>query len=295
MQIFVTGGSGYIGSAAVKDMIQEGHQVVGLSRSDENDARLRELGATPLRGDLGDLDSLRRGAGAADAVAHLAFSLDLSKMIESGQTEIAAIAAMGDALKGTDKPFVATSACGLIIDGELLTEERERPEDEQLFRRPEQETKKLLDKGVKAMIVRIPQVNGPQNRGFVPALIGIARAKGYAAYIGEGANRWPAAHRDDAGRLYRLAIEKGRAGGIYHAVAEVIRLRDLTAIIAERLGVPLRSITPEEANDYYGSVAMFAKMDNPTSSDITRRELGWEPTGPTTFEDLANEDYFDVH
>jgi len=191
---------------------------------------------------------LRRGATQSDAVAHLAFSLDLSKMIESGQIEVDAIAAMGEALEGTGKPFVATSGCGLIVDGELLTEDRQRPDDEQLFRRPEHETKKLLVKGVKAMIVRIPQVNGPQNRGFVPALINIARQKGYAAYIGEGNNRWPAAHRDDAARVYRLAIEKGQGGKIYHAVAEEgVRLRDITGLIAEELGVPLRSITPAEA------------------------------------------------
>jgi len=295
MRIFVTGATGYIGSAVVKDMVAAGHEVIGLARSDQNEAKLRGMGATALRGALTDLDCLRRGAAQADAVAHLAFSLDLSKMVESGQIEVAAIGAMGEALAGSGKAFVATSACGLIVDGELLTEDRERAADEQLFRRPEQETKKLLAKGVKAMIVRIPQVNGPQNRGFVPALIHIARGKGYAAYIGEGSNRWPAAHRDDAARVYRLAIEQGRAGRIYHAVAEEgMRMRDLMGIIAERLGVPLRSITPEQANDYYGSVAMFAKMDSPVSSALTRAELGWTPIGPTTFEDLRNEDYFDT-
>ncbi len=215
-------------------------------------------------------------------------------MVESGQIEVAAITAMGEALAGTGKPFVATSGCGLIVDGELLTEDHQRPNDEQLFRRPEQEARKLLDKGIKAMVVRIPQVNGPHNQGFVPALINIARQKGYAAYIGEGNNRWPAAHRDDAARVYRLAIEKGHAGRNYHAVAEEgYRLRDLTAIIAQRLDVPLRSVAPEEADAYYGFVGMFAKMDNPVSSAITRYELGWTPTGPTTFEDLASGDYFD--
>jgi len=294
VRIFMTGATGYIGSSAVKDMVEAGHEVIGLARSDENEAKLRSLGAKALRGDLADLEVLRRGAAEADAVAHLAFSMDLSRMVENGQMEVAAIEAMGDALAGTGKPFVSTSGTGLIVNGVQLTEDMQRPDDEQLFRRPEQETKKLVAKGVKAMIVRIPQVNGPRNSGFVPALIRIAREKGYVAYVGEGANRWPAAHRDDAARVYRLAMEKGKAGRIYHAVAEEgYRLRDLAQIIAERLNLSLRSIAPEDANAYYGFVTMFATMDNPVSSAATRAELGWRPTGPTTFEDLRNGDYFD--
>jgi nucleoside-diphosphate-sugar epimerase len=293
MRIFVTGASGYVGSAAVRDMLAAGHEVIGLARSADSEAKVRALGAEPLRGELADHESLRRGAGQADAVAHLAFIHDFSKFAENGQIDAAAIAAIGEALAGTGKPFVTTSGTGLLAQGKLLTEDMERPDDEALPRLSEQATKKLLDKGVKAMVVRLPQVNGPQNHGFVPMLIQNAREKGYAAYVGDGSNRWPAAHRDDAARVYRLAIEKGRAGRNYHAVAEEgLRMRDTAAVIAEGLGVPLRAITPEEAQGYFGWFNMFAQMDNPASSAITRAELGWEPTGPTMFEDMRNEDYF---
>ncbi len=294
MRIFVTGATGYIGSSVVKDMILEGHEVVGLARSDEGEAKLRTLGAQPLRGDLTDLEILNRAAAAADAVAHLAFNQDLSQLAKCGQIEIPAIGAMGDALAGSGKSFVSTSGTGFIADGVVITEAMQRPDDEQLFRRPEQETKKLLAKGVKAMIVRVPQVYGPQNRSTVAALIRIAREKGYVAYVGEGNYRWPSAHRDDIARVYRLAIEKGQAGCIYHPVAEEgFCVRDLARIIAERLNLPLRSIPPEEANAYFGFVAMFATMDNPVSSAITRAALGWAPTCPTMFEDLRDGDYFD--
>ncbi len=292
MRIFVTGASGYVGSAAVKDMLAAGHEVIGLARSDDSEAKVRALGAEPLRGGLTDHGILRRGAEQADAVAHLAFIHDFSKFAENSQVDAAAIAAIGEALAGTGKAFVATSGTGLL-GGKLATEDTERPADEGLPRLSEQATRKLLGKGVKAMVVRLPQVNGPQNHGFVPILIQNAREKGYAAYVCNGDNRWPAAHRDDVARVYRLAIEKGRAGRNYHAVAEEgLRMRDIQGVIAEGLGVPLRAITPEDAKDYYGWFAMFAQMDNPTSSAITRTELGWEPTGPTTFEDMRHEDYF---
>ncbi|HEX7962288.1 MAG TPA: SDR family oxidoreductase, partial [Terriglobales bacterium] len=292
--IFVTGATGYIGSAAVKDMLAAGHHVLGLARSEQSEASLRALGAEPLRGALSDHASLRRAAEQSDAIAHLAFSQDLTKLVESGREEADAIELMGEVFAGSDRAFVTTSGCGFIADGKLLTEDIERPENEGLFRVSEQVTKGLLTKGVKAMIVRIPQVNGPHNSGFVALLIKIAREKGYAAYVGSGENRWPAAHVDDAGAIYRLAIERGQAGGIYHAVAEeALRMRDLVALIAEKLGVPIRSIKPEEADAYFGPFAMFAQMDCPVSSVRTRAELGWNPTGPTTFTDLREGDYFD--
>ena len=292
MRIFVTGASGYVGSAVVKDMLAAGHEVLGLARSAESEARVRALGAEPLRGELTDQASLRRGAEQADAVAHLAFIHDFSTFAENGQIDAAAIEAIGEALAGTGKPFVTTSGTGLMGQGTLVTEDMERPDNEDFPRQSERATRKLLGRGVNAMVVRLPQVNGPQNHGFVPTLIQIAREKGFAAYVGDGGNRWPAAYRDDAARVYRLAIEKGRAGRNYHPVAEEgLRMRDIAGVIAEGLGVPLQAITPEEAAGYYGLFAMFAQMDNPTSSAITRAELGWHPTGPTTFENMR-EDYF---
>ena len=292
MRIFVTGASGYVGSAAAKDMLAAGHEVIGLARSEDSAGKLRALGVEPLRGELIDLESLRHGAEQADAVAHIAFVRDFTSS-ESGRIDAAAIAAIGEALAGTGKPFVTTSATGLMAPGKLLTEDMQRPDDEALPRLSEQATRKLLDGGVKAMVVRLPQVHGPQNHGFVPILIQIAREKGYAAHVGDGGNRWPAVHRDDAARLYRLAIEKGRAGRLYHAVAEEgLPMRDIARVIADGLSAPLRSISREEAKDYYGWFAMFAQMDNPVSSALTRAELGWEPTGPGMFEDMRNEDYF---
>lgn len=293
MRIFVTGASGYVGSAAAKDMLAAGHEVIGLARSEDSAGKLRALGVEPLRGELTDLESLRHGTEQADAVVHLAFIHDFTRFAESGRIDAAAITAIGEVLAGAGKPFVTTSATGLMAAGKLLIEDMEQPDDGALPRLSEQATRKLLDKGVKAMVVRLPQVSGPQNRGFVPILIQIAREKGYAAYVGDGGNRWPAVHRDDAARVYRLAIEKGRAGRLYHAVAEEgLPMRDIARVIADGLSVPLRSISRAEARDYYGWFAMFAQMDNPVSSALTRAELGWEPTGPSMFEDMRNEDYF---
>ncbi len=292
MRIFVTGASGYVGPAVVRDMLAAGHEVIGLARSDESEAKVRALGAEPLRGDIADTDGLIRAAEQADAVAHLAFNMDLSRRAENSQQDAAAIAAFGKAFAGTDKPLVTTSGLGLLLDGELLTENVQRGDEPHAPRNSEAATFKLLDQGVKAMVVRLPQVNGPDNRGFVPMLIRNAREKGYAAYIGDGSNRWPAGHLESVAQVYRLAIEKGRAGHIYHAVAEEgVTLRDITVAISEETGLPLRSIAPEEAEGYFGWFAMFAGMDNPSSSVITQAELGWKPSGPTTLESLRNEGY----
>ncbi len=295
MRIFVTGASGYVGSAVVKDMVEAGHEVIGLARSEESVAKVRALGASPFKGDLQDLASLRRGAEQADAVAHLAAHHDFSNMAESARIASAAVAAIGEALAGTGKPFVNTAPTGMIAQGELITEDMQRPEMPGRPLSAEGETRKLFEQGVKAMNVRLPQVNGPKNRAFVPMLIGITREKGSAAYIGDGRNRWPTGHRDDVARLYRLAIEKGQGGRNYHAVAEEgVPMLDILATIAARLGVPLKSIHPEQAAEHYGWFAMFAQMDNPVSSAITRAELGWEPEKPTLLENLRDGDYFDV-
>ena len=296
MKFFVTGGSGYIGSHVVKDLLANGHEVEGLSRSEKNDLQLRALGAEALRGDLSSHDVLRRAVQRSDAIVHLAFgafSQDMSENFERGRVEADAISVMGDEVAGVGKPLVTTSGCGLIAEGVVVTEDMVRRPDEGLFRSSEQMTPNVVARGAKAMVVRIPQVNGPNNEGFVPLLIQLAKANGYAAYIGEGLNRWPAAHVEDAAAVYRLAAEKGQAGQIFHAVAEEgVALRDIASVIAEKLDLPLRSIAPGEAELYFGQFTMFAAMDNPVSSLVTRNELGWEPTGPTMLEDIRNGDYF---
>lgn len=293
MRIFVTGASGYIGSAVAKDMVVNGHQVIGLARSEESETKLRAAGIEPLRGDITDLASLRRGAERADAVAHLAFNHDFSKFAQNGADDEAAIAAMGEVLAGSGKALVVTSGTALVgAPGTIATEDMGR--DEQTTpRRSEQAVFALTGKGVKAMVIRVPQVHGPHDHGFVQILINTARQKGYAAYIGDGANRWPLVHVSDIASIYRLAIEKGEAGHNYHAVGEEgVALRDIATRIAEGTGVPARSITPEEAEGYYGWFALFAGMDNRSSSAVTRKALGWQPKGPTLLEDMSNPDYF---
>lgn len=297
MKIFVTGGSGYIGSRVVQDLVANGHDVEGLSRSEKSDAKLEALGARPVRGDLVDHGALKRGIQRAEGVIHLAFgsfSQDMSENFASGRIEADAISVMGDEVAGTDKPLVTTSGCGLIADGVVLTEAMKRPADEGLFRVSEQMTSEVVARGAKAMVVRIPQVSGPENEGFVPLLIQLARVHGFAAYVGEGRNRWPAAYVEDAAALYRLVVEKGRAGQIYHAVAEEgVTLRDIASVIAEKLNVPISSLAAAEAESYFRQFTMFASMDNPVSSASTRKELGWEPQGPIMLEVMHNGDYFD--
>jgi nucleoside-diphosphate-sugar epimerase len=293
MRVFVTGASGYIGSALVQDLLAAGHEVVGLARSDESAAEIEAAGATALRGDITDHDSLQRGARDADAVAHLAFNHDFSKFAQNGADDAAAIRAMGDVLAGSGKPLVTTSGTGMLSNGKLATEDTVREPNPNMPRQTEPATDEQVARGVKAMSIRLPQVHGPGDHAFTPMLINIAREKGYAAYIGDGANRWPAVHRLDAAKLYLLALEKGQAGRNYHAVAEEgVRMRDIAETIGRGLGVPVKSITAEEAGDYFGWFAMFAGMDNPASSAITRKELGWNPVGPTLIHDMENEDYF---
>lgn len=296
MRVFVTGASGYVGSAALPKLIAAGHQVVGLARSDASAAAIRALGAEPLAGELTDLDALTRGARESDGVIHLGFNHDFSKFAENGRVDKAAITAMGEVLEGTGKPLVVTSGTGfLTFDGSTATEDVQRAADEPSPRLSEQAVLAFLNRGVKAMAVRLPQVHGRGDHGFTPMLINIAREHGYAAYVGEGASRWSAVARDDAAKAFQLAFDKGQAGRTYHAVAEEgIPQRVIADAIGRGLGVPVRSIAPEEAEGYYGWFARFAMMDSPVSSAITRAELGWEPTGPGLIEDLETQDYFDA-
>ncbi len=294
MRIFVTGASGWVGSAVVEDLIDAGHSVVGLARSEANAETLSALGAEVHRGALEDLESLESGAAGADGVIHCAFIHDFSRMAENSAVDRRAIEVMGATLKGSGRPLIATSGVALLRPGAVATEEIVRETGGSFPRVSEQAALALAPSGVRAMAVRLaPTVHGDGDHGFVPQLVAIARAKGAAAYVGDGLNRWPAVHRRDAARLYRLAIENGTTGAQYHAVAEDgVPMRDIAAVIGRRLGLPVVSVAPEKAADHFGWIAMFAGMDMPASSALTRERLGWAPTGPGLIADLDNPYYF---
>lgn len=288
MRVFVTGATGFVRSAVVQELLSAGHEVVGLARSDEGTEALAAAGAKSHHGSVEDLDSLRRGVETADGVIHLAFIHDFSRFVENCETDRRAIAAMGEVLAGSDRPLLITSGTGLVKPGRLALEsDRYDPDHFHPRIASEQAAEAVAENGVKVMIARLPQVHGEGDHGFTPILIGLAHDKGRAAYIGDGQARWAAVHRFDAARLYRLALEKGTAGARYHAVAEEgITLRALQEVIGRHLGVPVVSVSPDEARDYFGWFAHFASLDMPASSEWTRRTLGWEPTGPELFADM---------
>ncbi|HEY0328964.1 MAG TPA: SDR family oxidoreductase [Rhodopseudomonas sp.] len=293
MRVFVTGATGFVGSAVVSELIAAGHSVLGLCRSETGAAALRAAGAHANPGSLEDLDSLKRGAAATDAVVHTAFIHDFSRFKENCDIDRRAIEALGETLAGSDRPLIVTSAVGMLSPGRLATEDLLPPADPHVPRVSEQAAFAFAPRGVRAMAVRLPQVHGAGDHAFTPHLIDVARDKGVAAYVGGGANRWPAVHRFDAARLYRLALEKGTAGARYHAVAdEGVPLRILAEIIGRRLGLPVKSIAAEEAAGHFGWFATFAAMDAPTSSAWTRRELGWQPTEIGLVADLDSPAYF---
>ncbi len=287
MRVFVTGATGFVGSAVVKELLAAGHHVLGLVRSDTSAAALEKAGGDVHRGSVEDLDSLKRGVQDADGVIHTAFIHDFSKFVENCEIDRRAITAMGEVLAGSDRPLIITSGAG-AAPGRISRESDRFPSDHPNPRiASEQAADAVEAMGVKVMTVRLPQVHGAGDHGFVPILIGIAREKRRAAYIGEGKNRWPAVHRLDAARLYRLALEKGTGGARYNAVAEDgVTLRALEETIGRHLNMPVVSIAPEEAADYYGWFAGFASMDMPASSAWTRETLGWQPTAPQLFADM---------
>ncbi|HEY4112754.1 MAG TPA: SDR family oxidoreductase [Rhizomicrobium sp.] len=274
MRVFVTGAAGFIGTATTKELIAHGLQVIGLARSDANADALKAIGAEVHWGTLQDLDSLRDGAANVDGVIHLAFIHDFSKFAENGQIDKRAIETMGGALEGTNKPFLVTSGTALIAPGEVVTEDMRR-DGASLPRVSEQAGLAFASRGVRAMAIRLPQVHGEKGKaGLLSYLVEGARQKGAAAYVGDGSNRWSAAHRLDVARLYRLALEKGTADGIYHAVGEEgVPMREIIDVIARALKVPAVSIKLEEAGDYYGPLAMFAGLDMPASAQ--RRKPSW--------------------
>jgi len=292
MRVFVTGAAGFIGTATTKELIANGHEVVGLARSDANAAALTKLGAKVHKGSLEDLDSLRKGAKETDGTIHLAFIHDFSKFAENGQIDKRAIDAMGGVLEGSGKPFIVTSGTLLIAPGRLGTEED--PVQPGLPRMSETAGLAFAPKGVRAMAVRLPQVHGGDGKcGLVNWLLTTAKEKGVSAYIGDGGNRWSAAHRLDVARLYRLALEKGEAGRSFHAVAdEGVTARDIAEIIARHVKVPTRSITPDEAPAHFGFMAMFAGLDGAASSALTQKWLGWKPTQIGMIADISRPGYF---
>jgi nucleoside-diphosphate-sugar epimerase len=296
MRVFVTGAAGFIGSETTRELIAGGHQVVGLARSEANVATLQKLGAEIHRGSLQDLDSLKRGAGECDGVIHLAFIHDFAKFAENGAIDKAAIEAMGDVLAGTGKPFIVTSGTGLIAPGVVVTEDMRRDSSAHVPRVSEQAGLAYASRGVRAMAIRLPQVHGADGKaGLITYLVELARQKGAAAYVGEGAERWAAAHQLDVARLYRLALENGTADGIYHAVGEEgVPMREVVELIGRALNVPVVSIKKEQAGDYYGPLAMFAGLDMPASSALTQQRLGWTPTGIGLIADIGQPGYFRV-
>jgi nucleoside-diphosphate-sugar epimerase len=294
MKIFVTGATGFIGSAVVPELIKAGHQVLGLSRSDAGAKSLAAAGAQAHRGDLTDLESLRSGAAVSDAVIHTAFGHDFSKFAENCEIDRRAIEALGSVLEGSDRPFIVTSGtAGLAAPGQVATEDNNIPPNFPFPRVSEQMALALVPKGVKASVMRLPQVHDTTKQGLVTYLIAVARQKGVSAYVGEGQNRWSAAHVLDVARLYKLAMEKHEAGAKYHAVAEEgVIMRDIAEAIGRGLKVRVVSLSPEQAEAHFGWLGMFASNDLRASSAQTRRKLGWNPTGPGLIADLERQNYF---
>ncbi|CAN5126373.1 SDR family oxidoreductase [soil metagenome] len=292
MRIFVTGATGWVGSAVVDELIAAGHQVSGLARSDDKAAALAATGAAVIRGTLDDLDLLRGAAGAADAVIHTAFNHDFSKFAENARQDQRAIELLGDVLQGSDRPLIVTSGVALLAPGRVATEMDVPPSDPSYPRRSEATARALLERGVRATTVRLaPSVHGLGDHGFIPILIAMARATGVSAYIGEGLNRWPGVHRLDAGRLYRLALEGGAAEPAYHATAdEGVAFKAIAEVIGRRLGIPAEA----RDREHFGWFADFASADMPASSARTQSQLGWTPTGPDLLSDIDQPGYYAV-
>ena len=288
MHVFVTGATGFIGSAVVRELSDAGHEVTGLARSEAAAASLIAAGAGVVRGELTDLDALRRAAGDADGVVHTAFVHDFSNFERSVQIDKQAIEAIGDALANSGRPLVVAAGVAMIAPGRVAIEEDERDPGVTFPRVSEEMALGAADRGVRASVVRLPpSVHGKGDRGFVPQLIAFAREKGLAAYVGDGSNRWPAVHRLDAARLFRLALESAPPGTKLHAIAEEgIPMRDIAETIGQQLSVPVGSKSLQEAPEHFGWIAHFAAWDTPASSAQTQERFGWHPVQPELLADM---------
>ncbi|MDB4942186.1 MAG: Nucleoside-diphosphate-sugar epimerase [Labilithrix sp.] len=291
MHVFVTGGTGFVGKVMVPELVRAGHRVTGLARSEVAARALVAAGAEVQRGDLEDLDGLRRGALAADRVIHAAFELDLGNWVKGGEVDRRAVETLGAAVAGSERLLLVTSGAFAIDARGVGTEENDALQS--LPRVTETVAAEASARGARIALLRLGVVHGDGDRHFLPALIAIARAKGISAYVGDGAQRWPMVHLLDCASAYRLAIEKGAPGARYHAIAEEgVPVRAIAEVIARKLGVPLVAQTPEEAAAHFGPLAMFVAADRPTSSTRTRTELGWQPEHRSLLEDLEQGTYF---
>ena len=294
MRIFLTGATGFIGSRIVPELLAAGHHVLGMTRSDEGARALTAAGVEAHRGRLEDPDSLRGGAARADAVIHTAFDHDFSNFVANCEKDRQAIRALGSALVGSDRPLLITSGTGMgnSVAGQPATEDVFNAEHPNPRSASEVTGAEMLAAGVAVSVMRLPQVHDTVKQGLISPLIDVARAKGVSAYVGEGLNRWPAAHVLDVARLYRLAIEKREPGARYHAVAEEgIRVRDIAQVIGAGLGVPVKSISAGEAEAHFGWLGAFVGLDLLASSVWTRQVLEWHPNGPGLLDDLGRMDY----
>jgi nucleoside-diphosphate-sugar epimerase len=293
MRVFVTGATGFIGSALVPELLQAGHHVLGLTRSEAGAEALRKAGAEVLHGNIEELDSLRQGAAGSDGVIHLAFNHDFSQFEKNAADERAAIAAMAEVLRGSNRPFMVTSGTAMAtnLDGKPSTEESPTSSFNPRAGM-EKMVKEFVDRGVNISVVRLSQIHDTRKQGLVPYLLAVTRLKGVSAYVGDGSNRWAAAHVSDVARLYRRAFEKAERGAIYHAVDEEgVPMKAIAEAHARGLKVPVVSIEPEEAQAHFGWLAPFAVLDAPSCSALTQQKLNWKPVGPGLITDLDGMDY----
>jgi nucleoside-diphosphate-sugar epimerase len=296
MLVFLTGATGFIGSAIIPELIQAGHQVLGLARSDAGAKALIAAGAQVHRGEMEDLESLRSGAAMSDGVIHCAFNHDFSKFAANCAADRRAIETLGAALAGSDRPLVVTAGTALITPGRVTTEDDVPPSNPAFPRASEQAAMAEAERGIRASVVRLPQVHDREKQGLVTYLIHVAREKGVSGYVGGGLNRWPAVHVLDAAPLYRLALEKGEPGARYHAIAEEgVPLREIAEAIGRGLKVPVVSVSPEDAADHFGWLGFFVGADCPASSVLTQERLGWRPTAkPGMIADLERATAFEA-